>query len=67
MNCVLAIEKNCNSFFFLFTVTNSIFQCVFTVYLVVWFLNFSLLVLFIYCKISLQSFNESKLFLKFIG
>ncbi len=30
---------------YLFTVTDSIFQCVFTVYSVVWSLNFSLLVL----------------------
>ncbi len=56
-----------NEFICLFTVTDSIFQCVFTVYSVVWSLKFSLLVLFIYCKISLQSCNESKLFLKFIA
>ncbi len=43
-----------NEFIYLFTVTDSIFQCVFTVYSVVWSLNFSLLVLFIYFKISLR-------------
>ncbi len=56
-----------NEFIYLFTVPDSIFQCVFTVYSVVWSLNCSLLVLFIYCKIYLQSCNESKLFLKFIA
>ncbi len=42
-------------------------QCVFTVYVVVWFLNFSLLVLFIYSKITLKQCNESKLFLQLIA
>ncbi len=42
-------------------------QCVFTVYVVVWFLNFSLLVLFIYSKITLKQCNESKLFLQIIA
>ncbi len=48
-------------------ITDSIFQCVFTVYSVVWSLNLSLVVLFIYCKISLQWCNESKLCLTFIA
>ncbi len=50
-------------FIYFCKITDSIFQCVFTVYSAVWSLNFSLVVLFI----SLQSWNESKLFLKFIA
>ncbi len=60
---VLAIEKNCkktatwqrmqNLFIYCCTVPDSVFQCVFTVYSVVLFLYFSLLVIFIYCKITL--------------
>ncbi len=56
-----------NEIIYLFRVTDSIFQCVFTVYSVVWSLNFSLLVLFIYCEISLQSRKKNKHFLKFIA
>ncbi len=53
-------------FIYFCKITDSIFQCVFTVYSVVWSLNFSLVVLFIYCR-SLYMCNESKLFLKFIA
>ncbi len=41
-------------------------MCVFTVYSVVCFLYFSLLVIFIYCRITLQLCNDSNFFLKFI-
>ncbi len=51
--------KHCNAtwpnlFVYCFTVTDSIFRCVLTVYYVVCFCIFSLWVQFIYCKITLQ-------------
>ncbi len=59
-----------NLFIYLLLYSNWLYmclQCVFTVYVVVWFLNFSLLVLFIYSKITLKQCNESKLFLQLIA
>ncbi len=53
-------------FIYCCTETDRIFQCVFTVYSVVCFLYFSLLVIFIYCRITLQLCNDSNFVLKFI-
>ncbi len=51
-NTVMQLGRGCR--IYCCTVTDSIFQCVFTIYSVVWFLYFSLQVLFIYCKITSQ-------------
>ncbi len=51
-NTVMQLGRGC--IIYCCTVTDSIFQCLFTINSVVWFLYFSLQVLFIYCKITSQ-------------
>ncbi len=66
-NTVMQLGRGCCIYLLLYRNLQDIPVCVFTVYSVVCFLYFSLLVIFIYCRITLQLCNDSNFCLKCIG